>query len=93
VPCYLENVLTRVAALLVLLAALLQAAPVAPGAVSVRSAAAVRIQDARKQQRPLRRQPRRVCLQLAVVREAVATPRTFAGYTTPHFQRPPPTLS
>jgi hypothetical protein len=93
VPCYLENVLTRVAALLVLLAALLQAAPVATGAVTVRSAAAVRVQDARKEQRPLRLQPRRAGLWLVAIRPMAATPRTFAGYTTPHFQRPPPTFS
>ncbi|MBL8241200.1 MAG: hypothetical protein JNM66_27505 [Bryobacterales bacterium] len=83
--------LTRAAALLVLLAALLQAAPVVPSAVSVRwSAAVVSVRTEREHQRQLRAAPLHQRRSRAAVRLPRNSPRAFSGYAPAQFQRPPP---
>lgn len=86
--------ITRVAALLVLLTALLQAAPAAPSAVSLRiSAAVVSVRSEQELQRELRDRPRAAYRPRATKPMPWGAPAVFPGFASPHFERPPPAIS
>ncbi|MFN0101732.1 MAG: hypothetical protein ACKV2U_06530 [Bryobacteraceae bacterium] len=81
-------------ALLVLFAALLQAAPVVPVAVSVRlSSAIVSVRSELEHQRQLRNRPKTAYPRQAPVNPPQDPPPPFTGFAASHFQRPPPSFS
>jgi hypothetical protein len=78
-------------AVLVLFAALLQAAPVVPSAVSLRwSAAIVSVRTERRHQRQLRQPTAPAYPPQAGLAPRQDPPPPFPGFSTQHFQRPPP---
>ncbi|MBI2689303.1 MAG: hypothetical protein HYX27_23610 [Acidobacteria bacterium] len=86
--------LTRVGALLVLLAALLQAAPAAPGAVSIRlPAAIVPVRAEHERQRECTARPNPAYPATPASTTPAGPPPRFPGYASPHYQRPPPFLT
>lgn len=86
--------ITRVAALLVLLTALLQATPAAPSAVSLRiSAAVVSVRSERERQRELRQRPQAAYPEPAPALAPREAPPAFPGFAEPLFERPPPSFS
>ena len=78
-------------AVLVLLAALLQAAPVAPSAVSIRlSAAIVSVRTERQHQRQLLDRTAPKYPRISITPAVLEPIPPFPGFAYPHFQRPPP---